>query len=155
MEPNNRSDSPLSSLYMDELINQVLSTWDNKAFWTMDPISFQTNPIDQLGLSLLTDTKLGMDHSPAHVHCTSISDQSVLDENSCKWEMDHQGTLRRSCKLCGVGFSRKYDLARHMTTNHANNKAGYECSVCFKTFGRKDTLTRHCDTVHKMSRRKH
>lgn len=58
-------------------------------------------------------------------------------------------------ELCGVEFSRPYDLVRHQDTIHRSKKQDYKCDVCQeqgqeKIFSRNDALVRHMRHVHKI-----
>jgi len=53
-----------------------------------------------------------------------------------------------SCKLCGVNFSRKYELKRHIKTQHLIEQRKFECQLCHRRFKRTDHLRAHQRRIH-------
>ena len=53
-----------------------------------------------------------------------------------------------ACRVCGRGFSRRYNLDRHEATTHVNheNEKAMECAECHKKCVSKKTLLRHMRT---------
>jgi hypothetical protein len=59
--------------------------------------------------------------------------------------------MKSRCDVCGVSFSRKYELERHRATSHG--LARLRCKTCSKCFTRRDNLQRHEKICHAGSSR--
>ncbi|KAI8878415.1 hypothetical protein K501DRAFT_287882 [Backusella circina FSU 941] len=59
-----------------------------------------------------------------------------------------QNTQKHECLLCGMHFTRRYNLSSHMKTHDANRFKPFPCKLCNKQFDRKHDLARHVSTVH-------
>jgi uncharacterized Zn-finger protein len=59
-----------------------------------------------------------------------------------------QNTQNHECLLCGMHFTRRYNLSSHMKTHNPNRLKPFPCNICNKQFDRKHDLARHVSTVH-------
>ena len=86
----------------------------------------------------------GHTHTPGQLltrRCITINPPGIA---SASFIEDMAGPKPFCCKECGLGFSQKCHLTRHM---HIHAKETFVCDVCTKPFSRRDKLS--CHIVHK------
>ena len=52
------------------------------------------------------------------------------------------------CDICGLKYSRNYNLRRHKENAHGGNVIQISCPFCPSTFSRHDNLTQHIKFIH-------
>lgn len=87
-------------------------------------------------------------YSVAPSHHNNNNPNKSSNPHRCDWVIPATG------KVCGVVFSRPYDLVRHQDTIHRAKKLEFKCEECIKNginkvFSRNDALVRHMRHVHK------
>lgn len=73
-----------------------------------------------------------------------------LERDTFSWSPGSSNSLtpeQHSCSQCSRGFSRKWDLKKHMEAVHLKFKP-FECDDCGRKFGHKGTFTKHHRAVH-------
>mmetsp|Transcript_9869 Transcript_9869/g.16957 ORF Transcript_9869/g.16957 Transcript_9869/m.16957 type:complete len:126 (-) Transcript_9869:76-453(-) len=87
-----------------------------------------------------------LDEALALLSAVPHSDHSSTENQSQGYKFDK---AQHKCTLCGSGFARRYDVARHHKTHHANGPiTKHKCNRCCKSFSRKDSLFRHYKSAH-------
>ena len=54
------------------------------------------------------------------------------------------------CNYCGIKYSDKYNLKKHILNMHGNSN--FKCEKCARKFNSKDYLKKHLNTVHALSK---
>lgn len=96
------------------------------------------------------------DQHPTSAAAAAAGDESESPNKNphrCDWIIPSTGAV------CGVIFSRPYDLVRHQDTIHRAKKLEFKCEECIrsginKVFSRNDALVRHLRHVHKKEPKK-
>lgn len=78
---------------------------------------------------------------------TSVMDDDMGDEPDQTTQEKSTSTKIHICQICNVGFTSKYNLKRHVLSQHESIKR-YGCDFCDKNFAQKANMLRHEILVH-------
>lgn len=94
------------------------------------------------GMSRRTKTYTGLTSS-CRYQCHLCAYSTNISTNLRNHVATHLGERPYKCSSCGLRFTQKITLQRHMLTHVPSSELPYKCSHCTKGFIRKNRLESH------------